>query len=273
MSIRRALVLTLITAALCVPTLAEAQLGGMIRRKVRDAVSGGRDSTPAATSSPTEARGGGRSSAVVVTDDVITQFMTAMAPRLAYGDRWIVWKRAADAREAWFTCVQKQTDGATPRMPTTDAERARYERVMGEVNRVTTKLAGGGDREFSRMMQDTMKVAQANMMLYLFPFVSSRCGAMPAGGGDRPAAPGPLTLPAGMTANQFGLLRERLALALAYPSQSTGRFALSPEEQAVVTARSRDLARFATAAKDKSIRFSTWEDLTRATEVEDDQDR
>jgi hypothetical protein len=255
-------------ALLASATPAHAQFGKLVKRATEAAAgaAAGRVTGAAADRVGEKAGekagiGGGRSGAssdgdrLEITAERLDAFLVAMRgpveaarQRAAFADRRTAWeKAAADHKTRKVAYEQCQTRVMSAGAPTlTAATAARQERLSDMISAVAdqaVKAQEAGNTALVRRLADSSEVLRSAMTRVLFPALAQRCGAEPLG--DGPPAPtdeapdrnGPAfrpAVPAGMTARQFGTLRERVA---AWLIATDRRYVYAPAELQALESR------------------------------------
>lgn len=220
----------------------------------------------------TAAPGAKRSkSELEITPERLDAFLVAMKPMAADAQR----KRAEAARQAeykarqekWQSCAQRvqaqiQVSRTMPTPAGTEASREPLERQTALMERASKLYATDPMR--AALVQDSSSGAMYDATVAMFPAFKS-CGSyvyMPAPLPGTPAPGAPAAkpaLPAGMSATQFGIMRERIA-AFVLTNGTEGK--VSDGERTALDAKRAELAPLAALFKDGTLAWESWGDLT-----------
>ena len=270
-------------AALATPRDAEAQLLKRVKQAAQERIAGAAvekgaekagvapaaaPAAPAAASAPAAKRS---KSELEITPERLGGFLAAMKPIAAESQR----KKAEAARQAEYQDRQKKWQSCTERvqaqiqasrtMPTpaaTEASREpmdRYATLQGRAAELYTT-----DPQRAQLVQDSASAAMYDGTVAMYPAFKS-CGRYvyapaPLPGTPAPGAPAAKpVLPAGMTATQFGIMRERIA-SFVLTNGTDGK--MSDGERAVLDAKRAELAPLAAMFKDGTLAWEGWGDLT-----------
>ena len=278
--------LTLLTAAALAvaPRHAEAQLLKRVKQAAQDrlataAVEKGAEKAGVA---PTDGAGGGSgagappaptrgSSRLEITTERIDAFLVAIKPIAAEAQR----KKLEAARQADYqarvekmkACAEPvqarlQASGARPSAAGVEASKAPMDRYSAYQEKAAGLYATDPHR--AAALQDSASGAMYEASLAMFPALKA-CGGWVYAPAPLPGAPAPGTpapkpaLPDGMTATQFGRLRERIAAFVV--TNGTGAD-VNDAERAALAAKQGALAPYAALFKDGTLEWQSWGDLT-----------
>ncbi|MDF1505926.1 hypothetical protein PYV61_23440, partial [Roseisolibacter sp. H3M3-2] len=208
-----------------------------------------------------------------ITGERVGLFLAAMAPALdAARERgaYLAAKRRHEAYSACVTETQVKTAQAAARgesVPApTRAQQAELDRVNDRNAKLVDELSVAQQRNDTARVRLLAEESQHNLlrvMVLSSPAVAKACGATPP---QQPSEPDAARLREaarprkvdGMSATQFGRMRERIALYLVAGDKPND---LTPEEKRAIDARRAELAPFAQAWKDGSLEWSGWSDV------------
>lgn len=259
--LRRGLLLAALAAAALPIAPAHAQLGRLIKKAAQGAVEGAargaaRDAAPAATGAP----------AIAITSESIDQLLAALAPSVeaatAYEAARVRHETGTAKLEAHRTCrdsVKKAFGGVmAPSAASMDAQ-VEYGSKVSELMLRMNAAQQAGDAARSRALLDSVGVLGEAMENTMLPALR-KCGAYVPAAPDSPRAPqvAPPKVPAGMTATQFGRLRERVAAWLL----TDGAYTVGDDERGALDARRKDLAPLAPLFRGHALQWASWSDLS-----------
>jgi hypothetical protein len=134
-----------------------------------------------------------------------------------------------------------------------------YDPALAPLAEAMAEASGRGDRGRMRVLEDSIAAVRFRAIAGVVPAIG-RCG-LPKRGPAEPAAadarePEELIVPpAGMTRQQFGRLRERVAL---YALAGGREGAFTAEERAALDARAADLAALTPLFRDGLLEWGQW---------------
>lgn len=272
------------SAAMFAPAKATAQLG-RLKKAAADAA---KDAAGVKTDAPAQAAGNAN---YVITADRLAAVMAVMDAGMDRAAKEAA-ARAVSAdyntkKKAYETCAETQLKAMNGRPPSMEA----MQKVAGEAQRTTdisqrmmAAQQANRNREYAALV-DTLGVASVRSTLVMYG-MESKCGApvyMPAALLDEAAAKmsrassgqsesgsGSVTVApaqrAGMTTQQFGMVRERAALwALQQtnnaPADNNKYGIFTPEEHAVLSAQGAKLKKWAPIFKESPATWAGWGDI------------
>ncbi len=214
---------------------------------------------------------------VAITPERLDVFLAAMGPAVARAERLYGARQAAAAYEAAVAAYQRKREA---RLACSDSVRQRSAaptpdrqlRFARENARATPELQAlqaamtSGSPGRMEAVQERMEAREYRLSKILYPGLEV-CGAYQ----ERPTKPPepepePPVAPAagaagGMTAEQFGVLRERIAV---YALTGGKQDPFTAEERAALDARAADLARLAPLFREGLLEWGHWYDLGKA---------
>ncbi len=241
---------------------AHAQFGKLVKRAATAAAerAAGGDAAGGAA-------GGAASSRLPITTARLDAFVAAMRPALdgaaaeaRRGDQSV---RRQEARAAYVACIERAED--TPPVASGSPEFVReYEQTERTYKALRAREQAQSSKEFqspeqTQPLTDSVAVFRERLVRLRYP-AARACGAevWPAGAGDAPAAAAAPAVPAGMSAVQFGVLRERVAAWLVTDGGAPGYDAA---EREALAARRGALAPLAARFRSQELVWKTWGDL------------
>lgn len=258
--------LTLGAALLAAPTsAAHAQFGGLLKRAAAAAAekAGGSAKDAAAEKAgvgPRTASPAGDADQLEITPERLDAFLVGMRgpieaaqQRAAFAERRTAWEKAVaehrERKQAYAACRERLGNSVKPDLsPAAQARQARLTDAMGAVADRMAKANEAGNQDLAARLADSVEVLQRATVDVLYPTLVRTCGSQPSDAGpqpptgDAPDRNGPAlrpTVPAGMTARQFGTLRERVA---AWLIATDRRYVYAPAEQQALESRRAALA-------------------------------
>lgn len=207
------------------------------------------------------------STKIEITSERVIAFISAMEPVLAAG-REIQAQRDAEQREKTYHACSANAMLKGPGQMT-KAQEAESDRIADQISKLTDQmLAASGAQNSTLAMQltDSIQVLADKQQRLIYPAIG-KCGARPAkrssGSAARMDAGGSITNPApsripGMSAGQFGLMRERIAMYLIAPDRPNN---LSPDEKNAIDSHSKELGDIAAGFKSNLYNWQTWSEI------------
>lgn len=238
-------------------------------------------SAPAAADAPAASRGASSSAAarssgpakLDITGERVALFLTAMEPALDAARERDAYLAAKKRRETYDQCVvdvqvknaQAAARGENVAGPT-KAQQAEMDRIADRGGVLVEEMMAAQQRNDTAKVRLLSEESERNlfrMTMLATPAIGKVCGATPPPKAMEPDAARmkeksrPRRID-GMSATQFGRMRERIAMYLVASDKPND---LSAEERAAVDARRADFAPFVKAWKDGSLEWSYWGDV------------
>ena len=228
------------------------------------AASRGAASAPARSSGPAK---------LEITGERVGLFLTAMEPALDGAREREAYLAAKKKREQYDKCVgdvQVKNAQAMARgedVPTpTKAQQAEMDRIADRGTVLVNEMMAAQQRNDTTKMRLLSEESQRNlfrMTLLATPAIGKVCGTTPPPQAVEPdeqrmkekSRPRKVD---GMSATQFGRMRERIAMYLVAPDKPND---LSAEEKSAIDARRAEFAPFVKAWKEGSLEWSYWGDV------------
>ncbi|MGZ8413488.1 MAG: hypothetical protein ACXW05_12205 [Gemmatirosa sp.] len=240
--------------------------------KAAPAASSGATSGTQAAATPAAARSSGPAT-LEITGERVGLFLVAMEPAIAAAKEREAHAAAKQRYEQFGTCmtdvqmknVQAAARGENVPSPT-KAQQAEMERLSDRGGVLVQEMMAAQQRNDTAKMRLLTEESERNLFrvtMLATPAIAKACGTTPP---PKPAEldedrlrkmarPKPVE---GMSATQFGRLRERIALHLIAPDKAND---LTAEEKAAIVARRSELAFFAKAWKDGTLEWGMWGDV------------
>jgi hypothetical protein len=250
---------------------ARAQLGRMIKKAAQGAIQGAaQDKVQEKTQQPAAQRTtSARESLVPITSQSIDVLLAALAPSVQasqdFAARQARWEKEDAAFERHRACrdsTKKRLGPATPaQTPAVTQALKSYSLRYTTLMQRLAAVQQAGDSASMRAITDSAGIAGEQLENTLQPPLKA-CGAYVAQPTlSKPDASrlAPPNVPAGMTATQFGRLRERVAAWLL----TDGTYAVGPDERSALEARRSDLAPLTPLFRGNALAWSYWSDLSR----------
>ena len=272
---RGTLVLALVAATLtAAPGAARAQLIGRMKKAAQDRVA---ERIGAPGSKPDTPAGAHASSRLEITPERVDAFVVAMRPlvtdaerrhaeraaRAAYDEKRKRWEECGERVGRRLTAAQRQ-QAAMPSMET-QLKMAELATLATPVMEAYLQAAAAGRHERASVLEDSLAVLDFRSKVLTFPPLAE-CGPppkRPAIAADAAGETGGATIaqPAGMSATQFGLLRERIAVYLLTRGTENP---FTPAERSALDARMTELQTLTAFFRDGTLAWSSWSDLGEA---------
>ena len=258
-------------ALVAVPAHAEAQLMSRIKQAAKEKVA---ESVGAPAAKPAAASKSSRTQ-MEITPERVDAFIVAMRPVIAHAERMT----AARAAQAVYdekgkrytecgervgkriTMAQKQ-QAASPSMETQLKIGALAEASTALMEEYSKALTAG-KHERAQVIEDSMTVLEYRVRVLQFPPLAE-CGPPPRrpaemiASSESGSAASHIAQPAGMSATQFGLLRERIAVSLLTRGKEDP---FTPAERSALDARMNELEKLTAYFRDGALEWSSWSDL------------
>jgi hypothetical protein len=263
---RTVLALAFGTALLAAPAAAaNAQVGKLIKRAVSAATE---TATGTAGGAPGRAANGAAgASRLEITAERLDAFVTAMRPAVegaaAEQRRGGQAVRTQEARATYAACIERaaDTDPVTSAPPAFVRE---YEQTERTYKALVKREQAQASAEFqspeqTQPLADSVAVFRERLVRLRYP-AARACGpeVWPATSNGNPVTQVAPVVPAGMTAVQFGLLRERVAAWLVTEGRAPGYGAA---ERQALAARRTALAPLAALFRKEDLVWRTWGDV------------
>jgi hypothetical protein len=253
-------------------TPAHAQFGKLIKKAAQGAVQGAaqgaaKNAAQNATGNASNATPKADDGAVAITAQSLDALLAALGPSVKAAQDFDARRARYEQQHARFQAHQTCRDSIKkahpmPMAPTAAMLEAQqqYAQRAGALSQRLMAASQAGDTARTRAITDTVSMLGEQSENVYLPALKT-CGAYvappterPVRGGFRASAP---TIPAGMTATQFGRLRERVAAWLL----TNGTYTVSADEQAALTARKADLDTLTPLFRGNTLTWSSWGDL------------
>lgn len=266
----RSVLLLSLAASLAVPaTAAQAQFGKLIKKAAQNVVQGASEAAASnGASSASNGSGNRGESAVEITPQSIDALLTALGPSMRAATAYENARASYEAQQAKYEAYGKCR---------TDVKRAHQNDVMvpspatmqlqidagTQVAELMTRYAAAqqaGDAARTHALLDSASVIGERAENVLIPQLRT-CGphvGQPSGAKPEASSVPTPKVPNGMSATQFGLLRERVASWLLTNGQSR----VSPNERSALDARKGDLAPLAPLFRGQALAWANWSDLS-----------
>lgn len=266
------------------PASASAQLG-----RLKKAATEAAKEVTGAKPEPAKAAAGSSSSLFVITPERLTAVIAVMETNMARAEKEAAAK-AAEAdynskKKAWESCAETQLKAVTGKMPATDGIQ-KSAAISKQSSAISQKLAPAQSSQNYRAviaLTDTMQILSMRSALVMYG-ADAKCGAgvyMPPALVDAAAekmarsnssdSRGNETVVspehrAGMTTQQFGMVRERMALWVLQqtnnaPVGNNKYGVFTAEEQAALDAQGAKIKKWAPVFKDAPNTWATWGDI------------
>ncbi|GLC25495.1 hypothetical protein [Roseisolibacter agri] len=208
-----------------------------------------------------------------ITGERVALFLTAMEPALDAARERDAYLAAKAKRQQYDKCVgdvQVKNAQAMARgedVPTpTKAQQAEMDRIADRGTVIVNEMMAAQQKNDTAKIRVLVEESERNlfrMTLLATPAIGRTCGTTPPPKAVEPdeARMKEKSRPRkvdGMSATQFGRMRERIAMYLVAPEKGND---LTPEEKSAIDARRADFAPFVKAWKDGSLEWSYWGDV------------
>jgi hypothetical protein len=263
----RASVLAALVTVILAPTSAHAQLGRVLKKAAQGAVQGAtqgaKEPAPNAAAS-VESR---KEPAIPISARSLDALLTALGPSVRTLQDYEARRARYDEENGRFERHRACRDSVKKAHPVNGAAQTpavvqamqSYSVRYGALMQRQAAALRAGDSTRTRALTDSAGVAGEQMENVLVPALKA-CGAyVGVPSIARPEEPrvGAPAVPAGMTARQFGRLRERVAAWLL----TNGAYDVGDDEREALEARKQDLAALTPLFRGDALVWSSWGDL------------
>ena len=230
----------------------------------------GTSSSASAASAPARSSGPAK---LEINGERVALFLTAMEPALDAARERDAYLAAKKKREQYDKCVgdvqvknaQAAARGEDVPVPT-KAQQAEMDRIADRGTVLVNEMMAAQQKNDTAKIRVLVEESERNlfrMTLLATPAIGKTCGTTPP---PKAAEPDEARMKEksrprkvdGMSATQFGRMRERIAMYLVAPEKGND---LTPDEKAAVDARRADFAPFVKAWKDGTLEWGYWNDV------------